>query len=224
MLTLLRKESGLTQKEIASSLGVSQALLSHYEKGTRECGLAFVVKAAAFYGVSCDFLLGMSPDRSGSTLQVEDIPDVDDKNDSKYRGSVLPALNKRLIINSLNIVFDLLQQMGDKTLTTEMSNYLMISVYKLYRILFSANPLNPQNAFVISDSAFLGYSNAEMTYIETRLAEMLSEKAPKNSRLTENIEKLKMSTLQIGKDYPLFATSLFNMLQIAEKAIEPKDK
>ena len=33
ILTLLRKERGITQKEAAAHLGVSQALLSHYEKG-----------------------------------------------------------------------------------------------------------------------------------------------------------------------------------------------
>ncbi|MEG0804394.1 MAG: helix-turn-helix transcriptional regulator, partial [Pygmaiobacter sp.] len=32
IITLLRKEKGITQKEAAQALGVSQALLSHYEK------------------------------------------------------------------------------------------------------------------------------------------------------------------------------------------------
>lgn len=58
MLTLLRRERGLTQKQAAQDLGVSQALLSHYEKGIRECGLDFLIRAADYYGVSCDFLLG----------------------------------------------------------------------------------------------------------------------------------------------------------------------
>ncbi|MEG1182005.1 MAG: helix-turn-helix transcriptional regulator, partial [Oscillospiraceae bacterium] len=57
ILTLLRKERGITQKDAAASLGISQALLSHYEKGIRECGLDFVVRASSFYGVSCDYLL-----------------------------------------------------------------------------------------------------------------------------------------------------------------------
>lgn len=35
-------------------LGISQALLSHYENGIREPGLAFVVKACDYYGVSAD--------------------------------------------------------------------------------------------------------------------------------------------------------------------------
>ena len=46
ILTLLRKERHLSQKEAAEALGVAQALLSHYEKGKRECGLDFHVKAA----------------------------------------------------------------------------------------------------------------------------------------------------------------------------------
>ncbi|MBQ5564765.1 MAG: helix-turn-helix transcriptional regulator, partial [Clostridia bacterium] len=46
MITLLRKERGLSQKQVALELDVSQALLSHYEKGIRECGLDFVVKMA----------------------------------------------------------------------------------------------------------------------------------------------------------------------------------
>ena len=52
IIALLRKERGLSQKSVAASLGVSQALLSHYEKGIRECGLDFVVRIADFYGVS----------------------------------------------------------------------------------------------------------------------------------------------------------------------------
>ncbi len=37
----LRTEKGLSQKDAANDLGVSQALLSHYEKGIREFGLDF---------------------------------------------------------------------------------------------------------------------------------------------------------------------------------------
>jgi len=73
ILTLLRKEKGISQKEVAAKLGISQALLSHYEKGIRECGLDFLVRCAAFYGVSTDYLLGISPERSGSTIMVDTV-------------------------------------------------------------------------------------------------------------------------------------------------------
>ena len=57
-LTLVRKERGISQKQAAADLEVSQALLSHYERGVRECGLDFVVRCARYYGVSSDYLLG----------------------------------------------------------------------------------------------------------------------------------------------------------------------
>ena len=52
-ITMLRNQRGLSQKVAAQKLGISQGLLSHYEKGIRECGLDFVIKAAEFYSVSC---------------------------------------------------------------------------------------------------------------------------------------------------------------------------
>ena len=68
ILTLLRKEQGISQKKAAADLGISQALLSHYEKGIRECGLDFIVRTADYYGVSCDYLLGKTPHRQGEKL------------------------------------------------------------------------------------------------------------------------------------------------------------
>ena len=43
-LCLLRQERGISQRKAAAELGVSQALLSHYENGIREPGLSFVTK------------------------------------------------------------------------------------------------------------------------------------------------------------------------------------
>ena len=48
-ITELRHRKGITQKQAAGELGVSQALLSHYEKGVRECGLDFLLKFPATY-------------------------------------------------------------------------------------------------------------------------------------------------------------------------------
>ncbi len=64
VLAELRKERGLSQKEAAAKLGISQALLSHYEKGIRECGHSFLLKVAEFYDVTCDYLLGRTNERN----------------------------------------------------------------------------------------------------------------------------------------------------------------
>lgn len=65
ILTQLRKEREISQKKAAQDLGISQALLSHYEKGIRECGLNFVMRCSEYYGVTTDYLLGASESRNG---------------------------------------------------------------------------------------------------------------------------------------------------------------
>lgn len=65
ILSQLRKERGISQKKAATDLGISQALLSHYEKGIRECGLDFVIRCSEYYGVTTDYLLGVSSSRNG---------------------------------------------------------------------------------------------------------------------------------------------------------------
>ena len=70
ILSKMRKERGVSQKKAAAELGISQALLSHYEKGIRECGLDFVIKCSKYYGVTTDYLLGVSENRNGMSSDV----------------------------------------------------------------------------------------------------------------------------------------------------------
>ena len=75
-LSLLRKEKKISQKTAAEALDVSQALLSHYEKGIRECGLDFIKRACEYYEVSADYLLGLTGKRHG--IGGSDAPEKDD--------------------------------------------------------------------------------------------------------------------------------------------------
>ena len=65
-MSALRKARGLSQRRAAADLNISQALLSHYENGAREPGLDFVRRACAYYGVSADYLLGLSELHGGA--------------------------------------------------------------------------------------------------------------------------------------------------------------
>ncbi len=82
ILTELRKEKGLSQKEAAARLGISQALLSHYEKGIRECGQSFLIRVANFYGVSCDYLLGRTRERNELDILANEILSDNSSSDS----------------------------------------------------------------------------------------------------------------------------------------------
>ena len=63
----LRRRKGASQRTAAAELGISQALLSHYENGAREPGLDFVCRACEYYGVSADYLLGRTDEPGGET-------------------------------------------------------------------------------------------------------------------------------------------------------------
>ena len=67
----LRRQRGLSQRKAAADLKISQALLSHYENGAREPGLGFVCRACRYYGVSADYLLGLSEDTSRNEVREE---------------------------------------------------------------------------------------------------------------------------------------------------------
>lgn len=168
ILTLLRKEQGLSQKLAAQQLGVSQALLSHYEKGIRECGLDFVVRAADFYHVSCDYLLGRTPERNGATISVDDLPDGPEGKENRGVGSLVAVLNKKLLTNSLHVVFALLQQCRNKALINEVSASLDLSIYKAFRLLYAANPKNAQNLFAASPKLYAGLADSAVAPLKPK--------------------------------------------------------
>ena len=58
MISELRKDHQLTQKDLAKILNVSNATISHYESSVNLPDIATVVRIANFFGVSTDYLLG----------------------------------------------------------------------------------------------------------------------------------------------------------------------
>ena len=225
ILTLLRKEKGISQKNAAAELGISQALLSHYEKGIRECGLDFLVRCADFYGVSCDYLLGRSPDRQGSTITVEDIPDPESTGpENRVIGAVLPVLNKKLIFNSLNVLFDLLVKASNKALTTEVSAFLMLAVYRMFRIVYSANPKNQEAMFNVPAHVSSQYVSAAMQITEANAVSVATGHPSFPTEAPLNPRTLTISTEQLGTQYPLFSSSLLNLIQNAEQRIGFREK
>lgn len=227
ILSLLRKEQGLSQKKAAEQLGISQALLSHYEKGIRECGLDFLVRCADFYSVSCDYLLGRSPDRQGASITVDDIPDPDSAPGKENRsiGSMLPILNKKLIANSLNVLFDLLTRAGSKSLTGEVSAYLMLAVYRMFRVVYGANPKNQQAMFGVPGQVAGPYTDAAMQVCAANADAIAVGRPVGEMTAVKNAEEhLVISTDMLSTQYPKFSSSLFNLIQHAEQRIDYADK
>lgn len=56
----LRTDRGLRQREIAAYLNIKQNTYSQYEIGSLNYPVDVVVKLAEYYGVSTDYLLGLT--------------------------------------------------------------------------------------------------------------------------------------------------------------------
>ena len=176
-LSLLRRERGVSQRTAAADLGISQALLSHYENGIREPGLSFVVKACDYYGVSADFLLGRSMSRDGTTiLDADTLYDASAERDNVLRGSVLATLSKKLLVNSIGVLFDLLGKLNNKRAIKAATNYLSNCIYSLFRHLHMASPDGNDSYYSVEKGNFLtGLPRAHQMLIETDYVEAVYE-------------------------------------------------
>lgn len=208
IITFLRKERGLSQKQVASDLGISQALLSHYEKGIRECGLDFLVKIANFYEVSTDYLLGRTVQRKTATVSAEDIPDSDEIRHLK--GNMMNQVNRKLIMNTTTVIYDLLAQIGERPLTAAVSNYLMCADYQVFRALYCAEDSNARSMFSLDEARYKNLTTAAMT-VDLEITDSIIQ----NKELA-----LSLSPDMLSSYFDRGASSLFNLIQFAERNVK----
>lgn len=208
IITYLRKERGLSQKQVAADLGISQALLSHYEKGIRECGLDFLVRAAEYFEVSCDYLLGRTVQRRLAAVTADDIPESDEIRHIK--GNMINQINKKLLMNTTTVIFDLLAQIGDKRLTNAVSNYLMSAEYQIFRTIYCSEENNTQSMFSITKNRYKALTSASMM-LDLEIIDSVIER---------NTLSLSLSPDIISTYFKGGAASLFNLIQLSERNIK----
>lgn len=59
----MREDNDLFQKDLAKYLQCSQVSYSHYELGKRDIPTDVLIRLAAFYHTSTDYLLGLTDER-----------------------------------------------------------------------------------------------------------------------------------------------------------------
>lgn len=57
-LAVLRKARGLTQKQVASDVGLSEIAIQNYESGRRKPAYDALLALADYFDVSVDYLMG----------------------------------------------------------------------------------------------------------------------------------------------------------------------
>lgn len=148
-ISALRRENGWSQKETALKLGVSQALLSHYEKGIRECGLDFLTKAAAVFNCSTDYLLGLT-DSPYPTKNDTDSISADLKQYPKFEKSRNDA------INTFSLLYSITARLGNPEICKDFNKIVLSDTYLLVRALenryFDSENFNKDMISAIADA------------------------------------------------------------------------
>lgn len=212
IITMLRKEKGLSQKSAADQLGISQALLSHYEKGVRECGLEFVVRIADFYDVSTDYLLGRTPSRHNQPASLALGPDV------PTAQTVSPLLaSRQRIIDSLVVVYDLLDRAKNRAASQEAIAFLACAIYRVLRQISAVLP-GEDEVFSFPSELARAMAAAAMTVGEANLIHALHSSADENAKL------FSLSTESLTERYPAHAPGLLNLIVTTEAMFPQKRK
>lgn len=75
-LKQLRIEKGLTLDQLKDQLETTKATLSRYENDKRDPKIEFANKAATFFGVSTDYILGVSDERKNISIKTQKIKEI----------------------------------------------------------------------------------------------------------------------------------------------------
>lgn len=203
LLCLLRKENNLTQEQLAKKLSLSQTTLSYYENGSRDCCLPVLIKIADFFGVSTDYLLGRTPIRSMADVKANEIPD--NQNTQTEKAAII-SFNKKLVVNSVDVLYSLISECENAVLVKEASGYLMLSVYKMFRQLYSSNDRNNQNFFSVDKELSQSLASSAMSVCEAKV----------NATTKRNDCCVAVSTVGLMKDYPDYYASVLKLVQVSE--------
>ncbi len=72
----LRTQAGLTQKQLADQIGITKSVVSFYELRERTPSPDILVKLAAVFHVSTDYLLGIE---KGKSIDISGLDSEDEK-------------------------------------------------------------------------------------------------------------------------------------------------
>lgn len=194
----LRHQHGWSQKETAAKFGISQALLSHYEKGIRECGLEFLCKAATVFNCSTDRLLGLD---SSSIKKQNDTDNI--SADTKPFPKLERTRNDT--VNTLNLLYSITARIGNPEICKDFSKLMNSEIYMLLRT-FETRYFASEN---FKKDAVTSIANA-------RQQNAVATAGILNRMHNENIN-VNLSKARIEEEYPICSKGFNTVINMTER-------
>ena len=165
------------------------------------------MRAADYYGVSCDYLLGRSMARDGSAVPAE-----------RMEGTATETEHSQIVQAAA-----LLLQVAESQLSHEIESYFAVAIYKVYRYLYMADPAGVDAVFRAPQDRFEYLCDARMKEHELKIR--LAANGEEGCGLTqENIRRMPLAPSEIARRYPDLSSALLTVLQQVSDSIDRKNK
>lgn len=195
-LKTVRIQKGIKQIEAAKALRISHGLLSHYENGIRQPSLDFLCTASQYYGVTTDYLLGLTdinaalpagtPETSAAAAGFSQTTDI------------------------ITGIYALLAIIDDPDLSARATDYIGANLYRIFRPLFDIHDVQYDADFSVSSDTF-SLCGASATLSEAALLIRLRALP---------VEKIKMlHSLALKEKIPMNFSSFVDHLEKVDSQI-----
>ena len=109
--------------------------------------------------------------------------------------------------------------MNNKDIENNVSDYLMVSIYRMFRLIYSSNPKNPQALFSIPASLYNGYTSTYQSSKELSAMEIIYGKGVHSS---DSASTSFVPPEIMTSELPLYSTAMLNLIKIVENNIKQK--
>ena len=132
----------------------------------------------------------------------------------------MASFNKKLTVNAVTVLYALVQKTGSNTLLKEVSAYLMLAVYKMFRVVYSANSKNDKHFFTVPEITASGSSSAAMALCEANAAAAAKGIPIGGGDTAKESPETIITANTLSEEYPGAASSLLNVIKNSEARIQ----
>ncbi|MCH5303601.1 MAG: hypothetical protein J1E41_01945, partial [Ruminococcus sp.] len=153
---------------------------------------------------------------NGVNTAEDDIPDIENLSDiNRAKSNTYCMVNRKLLVNSIAVIYSLLAQINNKKLSKNVSDYLSISQYNMFRKIYSLKENNPSDIFQLRDVSVDEYINASLALNNAKINDIKDNKS---------IGGLELSADKLSEEFSESYSSLNQMIKNAEKFLSQNFK
>ena len=148
---------------------------------------------------------------SGASVTEQELPE--NSAAEKYEGApsgLSVFFQKKLLTNSIDILFSLLIKAKNSELSKAVYSYLSLAVYRCYRMIYSAGKDNDEHVFSVPEDKVSALTTAALS---------IEDLKARDAAANEGSEDEKITTARIEQEYTKQAAALLSVVNTSEKTL-----